>query len=315
MADYLKKVDVVIELRDARIPVATTHPSVPKWVGNKPLIVAVTRLDQVSPIALQEWKAYYASNPAYAERPDAKVFFIDGQSGSGVPNLKTEALKAGVTVNAKRVKHGIQPRAVRAAVIGFPNVGKSALINRLLGRTRAKSRNKAGVTRQLTWVRLGGRDAASKKDQSGVIELLDSPGIIPAGQIDQAVAVKLAICNDIGEAAYDRAVVAAAMCELLKGLHRRRPDFVDMPAILERFGIPLDTLTGEETVNRLADAQYGGNALAAADRLLGDFRKGLLGFGSLECCDDAPVQERGAAAGPPVGVTAERRTETRPRQD
>ena len=59
LADYLKKVDVVIEVRDARIPLATTHPMVPTWVGNKPLIIAIARIDQISKKALAEWREYY----------------------------------------------------------------------------------------------------------------------------------------------------------------------------------------------------------------------------------------------------------------
>lgn len=133
LADYLKKVDVVIEVRDARIPLSTTHPMVPEWVGNRPLIVAIARIDQISKKALDAWREYYTLNPAHASRPDAKVYFIDGKLGAGVLTLKKQALKAGVSINERREKRGIQPRAVRAAIIGFPNVGKSALINRLLG--------------------------------------------------------------------------------------------------------------------------------------------------------------------------------------
>ncbi len=130
LADYLKKVDVVIEVRDARIPLATTHPMVPSWVGSKPLIVAIARLDQISSKALAEWREYYAVNPAHPQRPDAKVYFVDGKLGAGILTLKKQALKAGISINEKRVRRGIQPRAVRAAVIGFPNVGKSTIFYR-----------------------------------------------------------------------------------------------------------------------------------------------------------------------------------------
>lgn len=240
LADYLKKVDVVIEVRDARIPFATTHPSVPEWVGNRPLIVAVARLDQVSSTALSQWKRYYFNSPAHKERPDTKVFFIDGKIGTGVLALKKEALKAGEEINERRKRKGIEPRAVRAAVIGFPNVGKSALINRLLGKKMAKSRNMPGVTRSLQWVRLGGSEAS----QEGGIEMLDSPGIIPARQLDQDGALKLAICNDIGEASYDRVVVAAAMCDLLNNLHKQHKNYVGMNKILERYELPFNEMTG-----------------------------------------------------------------------
>lgn len=101
LAEYLKKVDVVIEVRDARIPLSTAHPLVPEWVGSKPLIVAIARIDQISRKALEEWKKYYSLNALHECRPDAKVFFIDGKLGSGIIHLKKEALKAGVAINER----------------------------------------------------------------------------------------------------------------------------------------------------------------------------------------------------------------------
>ena len=83
----------------------------------------------------------------------------------------------------------------------------------------AKSRNLPGVTKSLQWVRIGGRELEGL--QENALELLDSPGIIPARQLDQEGALKLAICNDIGEASYDRVVVAAALCDRVNELHRR----------------------------------------------------------------------------------------------
>ena len=115
LADYLKKVDVVIEVRDARIPLSTTHPMVPEWVGNRPLIVAIARLDQISEKALEQWKQYYVMNPAHKDRPETKVYFIDGKMGSGVLTLRKQVLKAGVTANERRVRKGIAPRATRCA--------------------------------------------------------------------------------------------------------------------------------------------------------------------------------------------------------
>jgi ribosome biogenesis GTPase A len=73
LVDYLKRVDVVIEVRDARIPLSTTHPKVPQWVENRPLIVVITRLDQISSQALVDWKKYYLKNPAHPAKPETKV--------------------------------------------------------------------------------------------------------------------------------------------------------------------------------------------------------------------------------------------------
>lgn len=79
--------------------------------------------------------------------------------------VSKEAAKIGGALNAARAKRGLKARAVRACVVGFPNVGKSALINRLLGRRLAESAAKPGITRSLRWMRIGGQ-----------LDLLDAPG-------------------------------------------------------------------------------------------------------------------------------------------
>jgi 50S ribosome-binding GTPase len=81
---------------------------------------------------------------------------------------------------------------------------KSALINRLLGRRRARTANTPGVTRSLQWIRI--RTDDGKKTNKKEYELLDSPGIIPSYLDDQSDALLLAACNCIGEASYDNQV-------------------------------------------------------------------------------------------------------------
>jgi ribosome biogenesis GTPase A len=80
-----------------------------------------------------------------------QVFWTDGKAGSGVHSLRRATLKLSDHINAKRAKRGLAPRPVRACVIGFPNIGKSALINRLLGRRVVESAARPGVTRVLRW--------------------------------------------------------------------------------------------------------------------------------------------------------------------
>lgn len=91
--------------------------------------------------------------------------------------------RAPQSINAKRSRRGLQPRPVRACVIGFPNIGKSALINRLLARRAMASAPKPGVTRMLQWARL-----------SGELDLLDAPGVIPAAFNDQVRGVCMCAC-------------------------------------------------------------------------------------------------------------------------
>jgi ribosome biogenesis GTPase A len=97
-------------------------------------------------------------------------------------------------------------------------VGKSALINRLLGKKRARTANKPGVTKSLQWIRVKTDDSKTKRGKE--FELLDSPGVIPAVLVDQSDATLLAACNCIGEAAYDNQAVAAYLCEWLLSLYR-----------------------------------------------------------------------------------------------
>jgi ribosome biogenesis GTPase A len=137
---------------------STLHPEVPSWIGNKPQVIVVNRSDMVSPSDMKVWQSFLA-------RLNAPVIWTCGKSGQGCPKVVKEALKLSEGINSKRHKRGLQPRAVRAAVVGFPNVGKSALINRFLGRRTCASAPKPGVTRSLRWVRV-----------DNDLELLDSPG-------------------------------------------------------------------------------------------------------------------------------------------
>jgi len=206
------QVDVVVEVRDARIPQATAHPLVSEWVGlAKPLLVCFTRVDMVPKEAVDEWRRHLATSAAAAtgsatsaataptvalpapgsappspppppppvQQQRLRHFWVDATDGSGVLALRKAVVAAGEGVNARRAVRGLKPRPVRAAVIGFPNVGKSTLVNRLIGRRRAPSADKPGVTRSLNWLRLGRGMGSS----GGAVELLDSPGIIPARQV------------------------------------------------------------------------------------------------------------------------------------
>jgi len=197
------------------------------------------------------------------------VFWTSGKDGDGVRQVKKAAEEAGKSVNEKRARRGLLPRALKAAVVGFPNVGKSALINRLLGRAVAPSAPRPGVTRQLKWSRLGDS-----------LDLLDTPGVLPMSLQSQTVAQRLAVCNDIGEASYITSLVAAAMMESLMLL----PSADEIAeAFVKRYNLDPRGMTGESYVDELASVIYGyGEGERAGQRLLKDFRQGHLGFFALE---------------------------------
>jgi ribosome biogenesis GTPase A len=257
LREQLKLVDVVLEVRDARIPLATEHPQVQQWVGSKDRVLVLNRLDMVSAEIRQQWSDWFKAQ-------GTPPLFTDAQHGKGIQAVTKAAQVVGAKVNQKRRDRGMLPRPVRAVVIGFPNVGKSALINRLLNRRVVESARRAGITRQLRWVRI-----------SEQIELLDAPGVLPARLDDQEAALKLAICDDIGEAAYDNQRVAAALVDLL---HRLK----QVQALASRYQLEPGDQSGEAYLHALAAAKYQGDAERAARQLLNDFRVGNLGAIALE---------------------------------
>mmetsp|Transcript_15033 Transcript_15033/g.40632 ORF Transcript_15033/g.40632 Transcript_15033/m.40632 type:complete len:449 (-) Transcript_15033:226-1572(-) len=287
LKEQLKMVDVVMEVRDARIPIATNHPQVPQWVGSKPCLLVMNRVDMITQADRRTWAAHFK-----ATKQD--VVWTDGQRGAGAPGLKSRLLKVSKSINEKRAKRGLQPRPVRACVIGFPNIGKSALINRLINRRAVASAPKPGVTRLLQWVRL-----------SGELDLLDAPGVIPASFNDQIAAQRLAICNDIGEASYIDSLVAAALvirCKLL-------PTAPQLLQVLhKRYGV--DPLAGsaEDFIVGVADRMFCGDTEKAGSRILKDYRTGALGKFALELPLDLDKKQAreaaAAAAAAPASCTA-----------
>lgn len=263
LKEQLKLVDVVLEVRDARIPLATHHPQVPQWVGSKMRVLVLNRVDMVTSQTRQLWTEWFR---AQGEEP----YFTNAQDGNGVAAVAQAALKAGVEINRRRRDRGMLPRAVRAVVIGFPNVGKSALINRLLKRRAMESAARPGVTRQLRWVRIEH------------LELLDAPGVIPVKLSDQTAALKLAICDDIGDASYDNQRVAVVLLDLLKQLDSYSVGFLAEHPLKSRYGIDPTYLTDEDYLQTLSEQRYKGDVERAARQLLTDFRKGLMGAIPLE---------------------------------
>eukprot|EP01026_Neomeris_dumetosa_P019213 TRINITY_DN1771_c0_g4_i6.p1 TRINITY_DN1771_c0_g4~~TRINITY_DN1771_c0_g4_i6.p1 ORF type:complete len:443 (-),score=33.70 TRINITY_DN1771_c0_g4_i6:264-1592(-) len=262
LQEQLKLVDVVLDVRDARIPIATCHPQLRKWTQNKERILVLNRMDMISEQDRKSWSAYF-------DHSGENYFWTNGKEGAGMFAVTRALVGQGKIVNAKRKKRGLNDRAVRACVVGFPNIGKSAIINRIQRRRAVESAARSGVTRSLRWVRVGGE-----------IDLLDSPGIIPMAMSDQKAAEKLAMCNDIGEAAYVSSLAAVSLINTLVKLpsgakHKRN--------LKDRYEISLEQVGGSEHfVQAVADKLFGGDAEKAGVRILKDFRTLKLGKIALE---------------------------------
>lgn len=179
MEESLKKVDFVIEIRDARIPDSSRNPMLDGIIHTKPRLIILSKKDKADPKMTKEWITYL-------EKENVRVIALDLVH----ENYKAAIVQASKTLCAsfieKQKRRGIKPRALRAMVCGIPNVGKSTMINTLAKRKAAKTADKPGVTKSLQWIKLD-------KD----LELLDTPGVLWPKFDDQQIGLKLALLGSI----------------------------------------------------------------------------------------------------------------------
>lgn len=179
MEENLKKVDFVIEIRDARIPDSSRNPMLDGIIHTKPRLIILSKKDKADPKLTKEWITYL-------EKDNVRVIALDLVH----ENYKVAIVQASKTLCAsfieKQKRRGIKPRALRAMVCGIPNVGKSTMINTLAKRKAAKTADKPGVTKSLQWIKLD-------KD----LELLDTPGVLWPKFDDQQIGLKLALLGSI----------------------------------------------------------------------------------------------------------------------
>ncbi|AZU61503.1 ribosome biogenesis GTPase YlqF [Neobacillus mesonae] len=179
VTEKLKLVDIIFELVDARIPYSSRNPMIDEIIQHKPRLVLLNKADMADKEMTKEWMAFFAEK-------GIKSLAINSQAGEGMRQI-TAASQEILKEKFDRLKaRGVKPRAIRAMIVGIPNVGKSTLINRLAKKNIAKTGNTPGVTKSQQWIKVGKE-----------MELLDTPGILWPKFEDQEVGMKLAITGAI----------------------------------------------------------------------------------------------------------------------
>ncbi|WP_438446812.1 ribosome biogenesis GTPase YlqF [Gorillibacterium sp. sgz5001074] len=180
--EKLKLIDVAIELLDARIPMSSRNPMVDTILKGKPRLVLLNKYDLADPAATADWIAFF-------KEKGLDALPIDAVSGYQVREIVPRCRTLMAHKIEAQLRKGMNPRALRALIVGIPNVGKSTLINRLAGRKVAATGDKPGVTKGQQWIKMAG----------GEMELLDTPGILWPKFEDPNVGYRLAAIGSIKE--------------------------------------------------------------------------------------------------------------------
>ena len=247
MEQQLKLVDVVVEMLDARVPRSSTNPMLNQLLGQK----------------TEAWKEIFKNN-------GLPVCVIDCNTGKGVKQLVAAVQKAAQPVIDKWLKRGVKNRSIRVMIVGIPNVGKSTLINRLVGKNKVLAADKPGVTRGQQWVTI-----------AKGLELLDTPGVLWPKFDDQQIGLNLALTGAIKEDVYDREQAAWLLTEKLIAAY---PQLLkDKYAVDFEAGAPVQDVFEKIAVNRGCLKSGGLLDLDKVVQLvLRDFRSGKTGRVTLD---------------------------------
>lgn len=210
--EKINLIDIIYEVIDSRMPISSRIADIDEIVKNKPRIIIFTKYDLCDEKETDKFVKYY-------ENLGHIVICCDLINNKNIINkIIAETNVILKDMNEKRLAKGMKPRSARALVIGVPNVGKSTLINRLVGKKATVIGDKPGVTKALSWIRIN-------KD----LELLDSPGILWPKFDNQDNAYNLAALSSIKEEVIDKESLALYILKIMDCLYPER--------LKERYGI------------------------------------------------------------------------------
>jgi ribosome biogenesis GTPase A len=256
MAESIRKIDVIIEILDARLPFSSSNHQLEEMRRNKPCIKLLNKNDLADPIVTKAWVRYFESESGVRAMP------LSAKQHSETKLL----IKLCQRLAPNRGRPGFP---VRAMVFGIPNVGKSTLINTLAGKSMAKVGDKPAIT-----------TCAQQIDLHNGIVLFDTPGLLWPGMSDQAVAYRLATSGAISASALDYTNVGLFAAEYMM---RRYPELLKSRYKLA--GLPDSSSALIEAIGRCLGCLAGGGIVdmhRAAEAFLRELRAGKIGRVSLE---------------------------------
>jgi ribosome biogenesis GTPase A len=258
MASYLKVVDLICELVDARCPQTSSSPAVARLILNKQHLLVLNKADLADPRITKAWLVYFKGQ-------GKETVAVDAKSAHGLRELWK--LLAAQTVKLHQSLHlkGRRPRGLRVAVLGIPNTGKSTYLNKLIGRQTMRTGDRPGLTKGPQWVHL-----------NESVSVLDTPGIMSISTVSPEGKFKLGAVGSTDIHGHQ----AEDVCEwLLAFLKEYYPAVIESILRLDPASCSLEEIArarGFLVSSNLPDIQR------ASDFLLDQFRGGKLGRISLD---------------------------------
>jgi len=269
LASQMGLIDVVVEILDARIPLASRNPDIDSLAKGKKRILVLNKADLSNPSVTAKWEAHFRDMGFFTLPLSAKE---NDKKKSGVAQfyeLLKIIMKERVAAQAKRGRINVSTRAM---IVGIPNVGKSTFINLLSGRASTATADRPGVTRGRQWIKIDN------------IDMLDTPGVLWPKFEDPEVGLKLAITGAVRDNVVDLVALAESFIQMLTA--------IDKKALEQRYKITINQCkTPEDKRQILTDIgeargfKVKGGVIdieRAAIILLDEFRAGRLGKISLE---------------------------------
>ena len=250
MEEELKLVDIIIELRDARLPMASGNPELIQMAPNKPRLIILNKADLADDNQNKIWKQEFEN-----------CLIIDSLNENITKTIVNEVKDILKAKLEKAKARGIRKKVLRAMIVGIPNVGKSTFINNIVKKKVAKVENRPGVTRNLQWIRIN-------ED----VELLDTPGVLWPKIEDKESALLLALVGSINDDILDKVELVNFGLTFLKN---------NYPGVIsERYGVNEDVDNLLETIGKCKLWLANNNEVnfdKTIESILKDFRSNKLG--------------------------------------
>ena len=212
--EKLRVVDIALVLVDARIPKSSINPMAMDILKNKPQLMIMTKYEMADPVQTKKWESYFLEN-------GKRALTVDSITGLNIKKIEIIARDILREKIQKDLNRGLKPRPIRAMIVGIPNVGKSTLINKLVGKKVATVGNMPGVTKAQQWIRLNQN-----------IELLDTPGVLWHKFDDKIIGIHLALTGAIKDEILPKEDLTFYLIDFLRNTYKSNFE--------ERYGITFD---------------------------------------------------------------------------